>query len=91
MIFGKFKEEQVNAIPALKKHEVNAIKAMFDGEADEFQQKTAMDVIMNKLGNAKDMSYRSKSERDTAFLEGRRFVGWVLANIIAVNMASFKD
>lgn len=55
--------------------DTNAIKALAAGNANEGQQKRAIDWIINKLCGTYDLSYRPDSDRDTAFAEGKRFVG----------------
>lgn len=52
-----------------------AIKALATGTASEGQQRRALDWIINTLCGTYDLSYRPDSERNTAFAEGKRFVG----------------
>lgn len=55
-----------------------AIRACIAGNANEGQQKLAMDWIITKASNLYDMSYRPDDNggaRATEFHEGRRFVG----------------
>jgi hypothetical protein len=55
-----------------------AVRAVIAGKANEGQQQTAMDWIINQASNYYDLSYRSGGEdgrRATDFHEGRRFVG----------------
>lgn len=54
--------------------ERTAIQAVFDGVATEGQQKACLEAIFNICG-LDDLSYRPTSDRDTAFAEGKRFVG----------------
>ena len=65
--------------------EVEAIKALTRGEADPFQQKTALDWIINTAAGAYELSFRSDAEggdRETAFAEGRRFVGMQIVKLV---------
>ena len=53
---------------------VYALKALSEGEASDKQQKLIMRELLN-LSGYYDLSYRPDSDRDTAFAEGKRFVG----------------
>lgn len=60
------------------KADVIAIRACLAGNANEGQQKRAMDWIITKAANTYDLPYREDSEggdRATAFASGRAFVG----------------
>ena len=65
--------------PAFELHHVTALQALSRGEANENQQKDALDWIINECCKTYDISYRPDSERDTSFAEGKRFV---VANIV---------
>ena len=57
---------------------VAALKAMSKGEARPDQQTAAFDFIVQRLSGFYDLSYRPNDmggDRDTAFAEGRRYVG----------------
>ncbi len=53
--------------------EIGAIKALIEGSASEYQQKLFVGWLKRATAVG-EMSYRP-SERDTAFAEGKRFVG----------------
>lgn len=61
--------------------EVQALRALWRGEASARQQKMALDFIMLASGKD-DVSHRPGDSHDTAFAEGKRFVGltivWML-------------
>jgi len=64
--------------PEYDKETLYAIRACIVGQANEGQQKLAMDWIITKAANLYDMSYRpdgAGGARATDFHEGRRFVG----------------
>lgn len=64
-----------------------AFKALATGTANEGQQKTALDWLINIAAGTYELSYRSDTdggERETAFAEGRRFVG--LQAVKMINM-----
>jgi hypothetical protein len=52
-----------------------AIKALNAGNANEGQQQRALRWIIEVVAGTYDMAYRPDSDRDTAFAEGKRFVG----------------
>lgn len=69
---------------------VAALKAMGKGTARPDQQIAALNFIIETLAGTYDLSFRPDDkggERDSAFAEGRRFVGLQLRRVIA---SSFK-
>lgn len=66
----------------LTKREIAAIKAVALGQAHEMQQKEAMNAIIHAICRLESLSFDPISERVTVFLEGRRFVGRVLVDLI---------
>lgn len=60
--------------PTTEPGEHAAIRALFEGKADERQQTLFLQWFIRCTGvNA--MTYRPDSDRDTAFAEGKRIVG----------------
>ena len=64
--------------------QVNAIKAVYKGEADSNQQRVALGYICNELCRTQEGQYMRGSFDETAFLNGRAFVGTHILNIINV-------
>lgn len=65
---------------------VAAIKAVGKGEARPEQQIAALNFIIEAMAGTYDLSFRPDDrggDRDTAFAEGRRFVGLQLRRVIA--------
>lgn len=65
--------------------EVMALKGLAAGTADEAQQKLALDWLIRVACGAYELSYRSDQdggERETAFAEGRRFVGLQVVKMV---------
>lgn len=57
---------------------IQAIRDLAAGKATEDQQRAAWAFIVQRIAAADDLSFRpdeAGGERDTAFHEGRRFVG----------------
>lgn len=72
---------------AYDRADVLALKALAAGVANEGQQRRALDWIVNRAAQTYDLSYRSDADggdRETAFAEGRRFVG--LSAVKLINM-----
>jgi len=76
------KEVNVFAIPELTLYEKNSLKAVWAGEANAGEQRTAMNVIIDKLSMADFMAYQVGSFDQTAFLNGRSFVGKATRRIL---------
>jgi hypothetical protein len=76
------KEIDVFFIPELTNYEKNAVKACWAGEANEGQQRTAMNVVIDKLSMADFLPYQAGSFDQTAFLNGRIFVGKAVRRIL---------
>lgn len=71
----------------LDKHEIRAIKALHAGEATPHQQGLALAVIVNNLSRAQDLLYIPDSFDETAFMNGRAYVGQKILKIINVPTA----
>jgi hypothetical protein len=64
---------------------IYAVRALANGTANDGQQKTAWAYLMYMTGASEefaDLSYRPASERDTAFAEGKRFVGLQIRKLL---------
>lgn len=68
-----------------------AIQALVRGDASHEQQRRAIDFIINGVACTYDLSYRPGSDRDTAFAEGKRFVGLQLVKAINLNLAAIRQ
>lgn len=63
---------------------VEAVQACLKGIADEHQQKLAIEWVIIEAAGTRELSFRSDADggdRETAFAEGRRFVGLSLAKM----------
>jgi hypothetical protein len=76
--------------PEWEPEDAHAIQAVMYGRASEEQQKRAMAFIVNQICGTYDLSYRSASDRDTAFAEGKRFVGLQLTKFANLNIAALR-
>lgn len=70
--------------------DVGAIQAMAKGEARSDQQQQALRFIVEQICKVYDLSYRPDSERDTAFAEGKRFVGTQIVKFTKLNVALLR-
>ena len=76
-----------NELGVLTKAEALAIKMVNEGDATPEQQKAALRAILHKIAQVDDQSFRSDDHggvQDTAFAEGKRFVGLQVRKIINV-------
>lgn len=66
--------------------EALAIRALDAGNASEAQQNIALHWIMRLAAGVDEVSYRpgADGDRETAFAEGRRFVGIQIRHILAM-------
>lgn len=60
---------------------VYALKALHEGKATDEQQKLILKEMTNLTGYY-DLSYRPDSDRNTAFAEGKRFIGAQIAKMV---------
>lgn len=85
---------EVNETPAvgpgfLNKADAIAIKAMAQGEATADQQKRALEAIIYRIACSDDLSFRADDhggDRESAFAEGKRYVGLQLKKLIHTNL-----
>lgn len=71
--------------------DVTAIQALQRGDASPDLQRRALNFIINDLARTYDLSYRPDSERDTAFAEGKRFVGLQLVKLTKLNVQAIRQ
>lgn len=64
-----------DVFPELDKQDMEALRAVADGEADGYQQKLALAVIVNKFCRTHDVSFVPGAADQSTFLAGRAFVG----------------
>ena len=76
--------------PNFELHHVAALQALSRGQANEDQQKEALDWIITECCKTYDMSYRPDSDRDTAFAEGKRFVGANIVRLLKTSTAKLR-
>ena len=77
-----------------KKADVAALQAMRRGEANADQQVRALEFILETICDRNGMSYRPgglEGDRDTAFAEGRRFVGNQIVKLTKLPLSTIKD
>jgi hypothetical protein len=80
--------------PTYQKADCTALIALSQGTANEFQQKRILELLVNRLCETYGLSYRpggAEADRDTAFAEGKRFVGTQIVKLINTNPDIFKE
>lgn len=75
----------------LLKEEAIALRALHEGEATEHQQKLALYLITNVLSRAQDVLYISGSADDTAFLNGRAYVGQLILKYLKIPVGKLDE
>lgn len=77
--------------PDWDKADAGALKALSRGDASPDQQKRALGYVINALAGTYDMTYRPESDRDSAFAEGRRFVGLQIVKLLNLNLEKIPN
>ena len=75
----------------LSDDEHRAIRSLYKGDASEYQQKLALKVIINKISRAQDLLYIPGSFDESAFLNGRAFVGQQLLKYINLPVNKIEE
>jgi len=70
--------------------DIGAFKSLVLGEATEEQQRRALKFIVEEICKTYDLSYRPDSERDSAFAEGKRFVGLQIVKLTKLNLSAMR-
>lgn len=73
---------------------VSAIKALANGEANDGQQKIALNWIINAVCGAYDVSFRDDrdgGDRATSFAEGKRSAGLQIVKLINMSGAVLDE
>lgn len=71
--------------------DVAAFQGLARGDATADQQRRALDCVINAICATYDLSYRPSSDRDTAFAEGKRFVGLQIVKAVNLNLAAIRQ
>lgn len=72
-------------------HDASAVQALVSGrDVPAAVAKRAFDYIVDVLAATYDQSYRPDRPQDTAFAEGRRFVGLQLVKLSKLNLNNLK-
>lgn len=65
-----------------KAADIAAVKAVWEGVADPYQQRLCLDWIVRNLCKIHSSSFSGGETHDAAFKEGRRFVGGAIMEAI---------
>jgi hypothetical protein len=77
--------------PAVTPQEHMALKRLYKGEADAHQQRLALQLIVNKFSRAQETLFIPGSFAETAFLEGRGFVGQRVLKYLNLPVGKLDD
>lgn len=70
--------------------DASAIQALARGDANEDQQKRALNWVINGACDAYGLDYRTDS-RDHAFGAGRRFAGMQVVKLLKINVGALRS
>lgn len=80
----------VDKAPDATLPQIGALKALAAGTASKHQQALAWEYILRSASGVQSQSFRSDPYQ-TAFMEGRRFVGSVLLTLSNIDTTTMKD
>jgi len=69
---------------------IGLMKNLALGEASPEQQREALHFIVTELCQTYNVSYIPDSDRDTAFAEGRRFVGLQIIKLTKLDVTNLR-
>ena len=69
---------------------VSAVQALSRGEATPEQQRAALNWIVNQAAATYGQSFQLEGDRETAFAEGRRFVGLTLVKLTKLSLNALR-
>lgn len=69
--------------------DASAIQALFRGDANEAQQKRAINFITNDLCVLPFLAFDPKNQRNTDFALGRQSVGHEIVRLMRLNVSQF--
>ena len=67
-----------------------ALQALARGTATEEQQRRALQYVIENICGTYDMSFRSGRPDDSAFAEGKRFVGLQIVKLLKLNLGAIR-
>lgn len=76
------KSDAPEYVPPVKTHQHLALRALHEGVASPEQQRIFFDWLLVNVCGVKSNTFRSGKPDDSAFLQGRRFVGLYLAAVL---------
>ena len=86
--FKAIKPPKADEPAAFDESIVAAMQAISTGTATAWQQKKALEWIINNASMAHVLPYR-ENDRDTSFACGRSFVGQQIIGVLRLNMIQF--
>lgn len=78
-------------VAQVTKDEHRALQACWDGVADSFQQRQALQVLMAKPCGLYTVPYFGERPQASAFMAGRQFVGRVMMRILDTPIGIMPD
>lgn len=66
--------------------DASALQALAAGTADATQQKRALDFVIKRVSGYYDLSYQPGMPDAMAFMEGRRFTGAKIVELLSISI-----
>lgn len=85
------KEAECFRCAELTKKEHAALKALNEGNADEYQQKLCLAIIVNTFSRTHDLCYIPDSQDQSTFISGRAFVGQKILKYLNIPVGKIKQ
>lgn len=76
--------------PPYELADFSALKGLANGTASPEQQQRALKWIIESACGTYDMTFRPEGDRDTAFAEGRRFVGLQIVKALHMDLSLLR-
>jgi hypothetical protein len=78
-------------VDALDKHEMYALRALAEGNADAHQQVLALSVVLKKFCRTYDLAFVPGKADESAFLAGRQFPGQQIMKYLKLNPTLIEE
>lgn len=88
---SQLKQQPILVTADWDKADASALQAVASGDANEQQQKRALNWIVYKACRFNDLSFRPGAEDETAFAEGLRFAALQINALLTANLRTLED
>lgn len=81
--------ESASSEPLWDPADASAIQSLFEGKANDVQQRRAINFIVNEVCSLPYLAYDTKSERNTTFALGKQAVGHFIIRLKRLKLGQF--